>query len=89
MEIKYKPSFLKDFNKIKQKEQKEKIFKICFEQIRNIKRILDIKNCKKIKGYENYYRIRIGEYRIGFGYKSNKIVFMRVLKRNEIYRYFP
>ena len=49
----------------------------------------DISNVKKIKGDGDYYRIRVGEYRIGLAEENNAIAFIRVLHRKEIYRYFP
>ncbi|MBX6423476.1 type II toxin-antitoxin system RelE/ParE family toxin [Thermosulfurimonas sp. F29] len=44
---------------------------------------------KKLKGYKDFYRIRIGDYRIGLQIKENKIIFVRFLHRKEIYRCFP
>ncbi|MGA1264796.1 MAG: type II toxin-antitoxin system RelE family toxin, partial [Prochlorothrix sp.] len=52
-------------------------------------------NLLKLKGYDTYYRIRVGDYRIGLEvlHQSDsgnlEIVFVRVLHRKEIYRYFP
>jgi len=44
---------------------------------------------KKLKGLGSAYRIRIGDYRLGIEYRETTVVFMRVLHRKEIYRYFP
>ena len=53
----------------------------------NLSDKLDI---RKIQGYENYYRIRIGSYRIGCEIEAgNKISFYRVKDRKDIYRVFP
>ncbi len=45
----------------------------------------------KMRGYETYYKARIGSYRIGVQIdQDNKVVtFMRVRHRRDIYRYFP
>ncbi|MFQ5637633.1 MAG: type II toxin-antitoxin system RelE/ParE family toxin [bacterium] len=40
-------------------------------------------------GFPNYYRIRVGSYRLGVEITENKVFFVRFLHRNEIYRYFP
>ncbi|MCC6298467.1 MAG: type II toxin-antitoxin system RelE/ParE family toxin [Anaerolineales bacterium] len=48
-----------------------------------------IRNVKKMEGSENYYRIRIGDYRIGFRAQDKVLVFLRCLHRKDIYRYFP
>ncbi|WP_372961269.1 type II toxin-antitoxin system RelE/ParE family toxin [Methanoregula sp.] len=43
-----------------------------------------------MKGYEQYYRIRVGQYRIGCKITDdNTIIFYRVKSREEIYRSFP
>ena len=61
-----------------------------FEEIPWLDDISCIKNMKKIRGYNGYYRIRIGVYRIGFKIESgNTIIFYRVKNRNDIYKIFP
>ncbi len=50
----------------------------------------EIPRCKKLKGHPHAYRIRSGDYRIGFYYQTNQIVEMaRVVHRKDIYRIFP
>jgi mRNA interferase RelE/StbE len=46
---------------------------------------------QKLKGYREYYKIRIGNYRVGLKLDKEKrtIEFCRVLHRREIYRKFP
>jgi mRNA interferase RelE/StbE len=47
---------------------------------------------KKIEGQkkgENYYRIRLGIWRIGVEYIHPKIIVIRILARGEIYKHFP
>jgi mRNA interferase RelE/StbE len=41
----------------------------------------------KAKG--NYYRIRIGNYRLGLRYDSNSVTLLRFMHRKDIYTYFP
>jgi mRNA interferase RelE/StbE len=45
----------------------------------------------KLHGYEDYYRLRVGDYRIGLRLNFNRriIEFRRVLHRREVYRSFP
>ncbi|MEH1829111.1 MAG: type II toxin-antitoxin system RelE/ParE family toxin [Nostoc sp.] len=45
-------------------------------------------NLKKLQGYENAYRIRVGDYRIGIIFDGETVLFQRVLHRKDIYRYF-
>jgi mRNA interferase RelE/StbE len=46
---------------------------------------------KKIVGYEGYYRLRFGQYRVGLHIDAehNTVEFLRVLHRKDIYRKFP
>ncbi|MCH5597631.1 type II toxin-antitoxin system RelE family toxin [Niabella ginsengisoli] len=50
---------------------------------------LDYKKMKGAANDENYYRIRIGDYRIGIELKHPDVILIRVLARGEIYKYFP
>jgi mRNA interferase RelE/StbE len=49
----------------------------------------EIKGVRKLKGWDDYYRIRVGDYRIGIKLEEECIVFSRFLHRKDIYRYFP
>lgn len=46
---------------------------------------------QKLVGHPSYYKIRVGEYRIGLFIDTSGqiVVFQRVLHRREIYRKFP
>ena len=48
-----------------------------------------ISQVKKLKGYDTFYRVRIGDYRIGLELTGDGLIFVRCLHRKEIYRYFP
>ncbi len=65
MIVKYKKSFLKDIKSIRDTKTKKQISNLIAE-FKKSESILEIKNIKKIKGSSNYYRIRIGNYRLGF-----------------------
>jgi mRNA interferase RelE/StbE len=53
------------------------------------KKLSDISSCKKLIGFKNAYRLRIGNYRIGFFFENEKVELIRILNRKNIYRYFP
>ena len=59
------------------------------EKISPAKKISEISSCKKLVGFKNAYRIRLGSYRIGFFFENETIEFVRILDRKNIYRYFP
>lgn len=46
-------------------------------------------NLKKLTGYKNNYRIRLGNYRIGIVIENKTVIFAAFDHRSEIYKYFP
>jgi len=88
MNVQFRASFYKDLRNIKDKNFLNRI-KELVEYIENAQGLKDIQNLKKLKGGSNYYRIRVGEYRIGVTIESDTMTFVRCLNRKEIYRYFP
>ena len=38
---------------------------------------------------ENFYRIRVGEYRIGVENINPKVIVLLIVNRNDIYKLFP
>ncbi|VXD20543.1 putative toxin RelE2 [Planktothrix serta PCC 8927] len=67
----------------------DQIKAIAFEEIPNLTDLQTIINLKKLKGDDNAYRLRVGDYRIGFYFDGETVTFARVLHRKDIYRYFP
>jgi len=59
------------------------------EQIRQAENIQEIPNLRKLRGFDDAYRIRIGDYRMGLFINQNTVTFARFLHRKEIYRFFP
>ncbi|QTA79199.1 Toxin-antitoxin system, toxin component, RelE/ParE-like [Desulfonema limicola] len=69
-----------------------KIKKRLMELIGSIKEaesLADLKNVRKIEGYSGYFRIRLGDYRLGIKIIGNQIELLRFLHRKDIYRIFP
>ena len=48
-----------------------------------------IPHVKKMKGHKSAYRIRIGDYRIGFYLEKTDIFITTIAHRKDIYKYFP
>ncbi|GAB4440788.1 MAG: type II toxin-antitoxin system RelE/ParE family toxin [Anaerolineae bacterium] len=88
MEIRFEASFEKDLKKIRDKKLLKQIREV-IEEVKLAKGLKDITVLKKLKGYETFYRIRLGDYRIGIDIVENKVIFTRFLHRKEIYKYFP
>ena len=88
MKVFYEASFEKDLKKIDDQKMFDKIREL-INLVKISNSISDMKNIKKLHGAKNYYRIRIGDYRIGFESIEDTIVFVRALHRKDIYKYFP
>ncbi len=59
------------------------------EQVESARTFQQISNLKRLEAAGKYYRIRLGDYRIGFIFDNGTVTFVRCLHRREIYRYFP
>jgi mRNA interferase RelE/StbE len=88
LNVQFRSSFLKDVKVLTDKPLKERI-KDAIAQVENARTLQDIGNLKKLRGGKNYYRIRIGHYRIGIIVEGQTVSFIRCLHRREIYRYLP
>lgn len=89
MRIEYSERFLKDLKQLKNTEVYLAIKRFCFEELPQHDALLSVNNVKKIQGYKDYYRIRIGDYRIGIKSENDTLIIMRVMHRRDIYRLFP
>jgi mRNA interferase RelE/StbE len=59
------------------------------EQVEHADSLHGISNIKRLTADGAYYRIRIGDYRIGITMENDIVTFVRCLHRRDIYRYFP
>ncbi len=89
LNVQYRRLFLKDLKKLKRQPVYDQVFDLVFNIMPEAASLREIPNIKQLKGDTNRYRIRIGDYRIGFESFDNDVEFMRVLNRKEFYRYFP
>ena len=88
MIVEYSRIFLKDIQKINDKNTKQDLFD-AISNFKNAENILEVANVKKLKGHSEVYRLRIGKYRLGFYYDTETIVLQRFVKREDIYKLFP
>ena len=91
MEIIIKKSFsksLKTTPKHIQEATKEIIFKLSASKNLEASGVDFTKMEAQRKG-ENYYRIRVGDWRIGLEYINPKILLITIISRGTIYKQFP
>lgn len=88
MKIIYKKSIVKDVKNINDKNLILKIENI-INEIKLAENISEVKNVRRLKGHSDAFRIRIGDYRLGFFLENDEVILCRFLKRNDIYKLFP
>ncbi|MYA62054.1 MAG: hypothetical protein F4X94_05720 [Dehalococcoidia bacterium] len=88
MEVRYKSSFDRDLKRIRD----HNLFRRVERKIREIKAadsLSDISGIEKIRSRENYYRIRIGGYRLYLTREYGAAVLRGIDHRGRAYRSFP
>lgn len=88
MKVVFRKSFERDLKKIKDRTILAKI-RQSIEEIETAVSSKDLSGVKKLGSAGRFYRIRVGEYRIGLVIEASEVEFVRCLHRREIYRYFP
>lgn len=88
MKVDFKKSFTKDLKKVKEKDLLQ-LVKGTIQEIEQAPSFQIVSNLKQLKGGGGYFRVRIGDYRIGLKLEGDTVIFVRYLHRKEIYRYFP
>ena len=88
MNVTFKEDFAKDLRAIRDKSLLRRV-RAVIEEFERAQRPNEVSGLKKLKGGGNYYRVRVGDYRVGLEIEGDSVTFMRFLDRKEIYRYFP
>jgi mRNA interferase RelE/StbE len=88
VKAKFRDSFVKDLKAFKDKALLKRV-KEAIEAIENADSLADLTSLKKLKGSKNYFRQRIGDYRLGLALEDDTVVLVRFLNRKDIYKYFP
>jgi mRNA interferase RelE/StbE len=88
MKVEFKKSFLKSLEGLRDKQLKSSILKI-ISQVESIEKIQSIASLKKLAGFSDFYRIRLGDYRIGLQIVNKTVIFVTFSHRKDIYKNFP
>ena len=85
MKVEFSSSFTRDLRRIRDRSIRERVDKM-IEQIEKMDNFTETSNIKKLRGHENRYRVRVGNYRIIFRFNEDTVTFLRCLPRQDIYR---
>jgi len=84
----FRQSFVRDLKGVRDKKLLQRV-KESIEAVEIADSLNGLPNLKKLKGAKSYYRLKLGDYRIGLALESDTLVFVRFLDRKDIYKYFP
>lgn len=88
MIVEYDKSFDKWLSKITDKALLGKIENIII-QLESAQSLDKVSNVKKLTGFKNYFRVQIGNHRLGFELKKSTILIIIIADRKDIYKRFP
>jgi mRNA interferase RelE/StbE len=88
VKVSFEASFARDLKGIKDKILLKRIDQV-IEEVKMATALSEVHHLSKMRGYETLYRLRLGDYRIGLEVVEAEAIFVRILHRKDIYRYFP
>ena len=88
MKVSFESKFAKDLRNIEDGKLLLNIKGLLIE-CKEAESLAEIKSIKKLQGYDIFYRVRIGNYRVGLECIDKELIFTRCLHRKDIYKYFP
>jgi mRNA interferase RelE/StbE len=90
VKVAFKSSFTRDLGKIRDADVREQV-RSAILAVEQAQQLGTVPILKKLRGAGGapYFRIRVGDYRIGVRVDEDTVTFVRVLSRDEIYRHFP
>ena len=88
MKVEFRESFAKDLKGLRDKNLLQRAREV-IEAVEQADSLMNMPNLKKLKGGGNYFRLRVGDYRVGVALTDDTVIFVRFLNRKDIYKYFP
>jgi mRNA interferase RelE/StbE len=88
MIVQFHSRFSKDIDKLKDVQLRNDLehLIVSLEAAKNLREIPEV---KKLRGFNDAYRIKLGYFRVCFFYNNGIISLARVLPRKDVYKYFP
>ncbi len=88
MQVLFTSRFKKDIDALNDKNLLLSINEIIIK-LETVENLFSFPNIKKLIGNKNVYRIRIGDYRLGFFLNDEVITIARFVHRKDMYKFFP
>ncbi len=88
MRVRFRRSFARDLKAIHDDALLDRVQHV-IEAVEKAQSLKEVTGVAKLAGTSEFYRVRVGEFRIGLAIEGDEVEFVRCLHRREIYRYFP
>ncbi len=89
MIVVFSADFYNDIERISDRKVIERALK-AIEKIESANFLREVTSVKAMQGYSGFYRIRFGDFRIGFQLlDKNKVRMLAIDHRSKIYKHFP
>jgi mRNA interferase RelE/StbE len=88
VKVSFEASFARDLKGIRDKTLLKRVEEVIAE-VKAAAALSEVRHLSKMRGYATFYRLRLGDYRIGVEVVEDEVIFVRILHRKEVYRYFP
>jgi mRNA interferase RelE/StbE len=88
VKLEFRASFSRDLRHIRNRPLLSRV-RETINDVEAATSIREIRNLRKLRAEGNYYRIRLGDHRLGVVIEGDTAIFVRFLHRSEIYHYFP
>ena len=88
MKTRFRESFAEDLAALTEAGVRRRIQRV-IEQVEAARTFQEIPHLKRLETKGKYYRIRVGNHRLGLVFEDGAVTFVRCLDRKEIYRHFP
>ena len=73
MDVSYGKRFSKDLDSLRNDKMVRNKLLSLINAIKETDSLKELSGVKKIEGYSDYFRIRLGDYRLGFKAQKNKV----------------
>lgn len=88
MEFRPTRRFVRDISRIRDRAVLQRVDE-ALSALEAAASLREVAGIVKLAGFDNDFRIRIGDYRMGFSLEAGVVVLYRLLHRRNFYRYFP
>ncbi|MFN0279021.1 MAG: type II toxin-antitoxin system RelE family toxin [Pyrinomonadaceae bacterium] len=88
MKVEFLKRFSRDLDEIPGKSVRSALKKV-IELMENTDSLAKVPGIKKLQGHKTAYRIRVGDYRLGFFFENETVLLARFVNRKDIYKLFP